>query len=53
MHAPQIIMIVLLSLAVFRGILRYGEDVGNVNAWASLIGVLLNVGLLVWGGFFS
>lgn len=53
MGAPQIIMIVLIAFGVSRGILKHGESEGFVNAPASIIGAVITVGLLWWGGFFT
>lgn len=53
MGAPQIIFIVLITLSVSRGILKHGESDGYVSAPSSIVGAVLTVGLLWWGGFFS
>ena len=51
MRAPQIVMIVLLSFSVARGILEHGESDGKVNFWVSLLGAAITAALLWWGGF--
>jgi hypothetical protein len=53
MKAPQVIMIVMLSLAFGIDALKHGEPrKGDHNAVLSLIAIGLQVGLLIWGGFF-
>lgn len=53
MHAPQIIMIVLITLSVSRGVIKHGESDGTVSAPANIIGAILTLALLWWGGFFG
>lgn len=53
MGAPQIIMIVLLTLSVSRGVLKHGESDGTISAGQSAFGAALTVALLWWGGFFA
>jgi hypothetical protein len=50
MHAPQIIFIVLISLATL------GVVVGNYTPGECItkaICIMLEVGLIAWGGFFA
>lgn len=55
MGAPQIILIVLYALSLGMVISKHGEEKTNekYNAWAGLIGTAIQIGLLIWGGFFS
>lgn len=54
MHAPQIILIVLMSLSLWRGIDRHGTTTAEQNnAWINLVSVALLVAVLWWGGFWS
>lgn len=54
MKAPQIIMIVILSLNVLRNLERHGETkCTEYHFGVSLFAAALEVGLLYWGGFFS
>lgn len=53
MKAPQIIMIVLYSIAVFTSLLKHGESKGEYNFWASLIATVIEVLILKWGGFWG
>jgi hypothetical protein len=54
MRAPQIIMIVLLSLEFAIGISNHGkarEEKYNAGVTLASIGIL--AGILIWGGFFK
>lgn len=53
MGAPQIIMIVLISVGVSRSMIKHGEPDGTVSFPATAIGPAITVWLLIWGGFFS
>ena len=53
MNAPQIIMIVLLTISVFTGLMKHGESKGNYNFWSSLIGAAIEAAILKWGGFWN
>lgn len=53
MSTPAIIWIIL---AVMSGLLcaaKHGEPRGNYDIGEFMLGALLAVGLLYWGGFFS
>jgi hypothetical protein len=53
MHSPQIIMFVLLLLSLGVSIGTHGKPRKPTNAGAALIAVLIEVGLLWWGGFWG
>ena len=51
MGAPQIIMVVLITLNVANNIFNHGKTKEVNGATAVLIDLPLTVGLLYWGGF--
>ena len=53
MKAPQIIMIVLLTINVFTALMKNGESKGDYNFWGSLIGAVIEILILKWGGFWK
>ena len=53
MKAPQIIMIVLFAITLVLTAEKYGEPKGNYNFWVTLLCVLVEVWILIWGGFFK
>lgn len=53
MKAPQIVMIVLLSISFARGVHKHGEPNGKVNVWMTLLGCAIQIALLTWGGFWG
>ena len=53
LHAPQIIMVILLAMELIVCIVNHGEDRPPYNAAIGLINVPLVVALLWWGGFFA
>ena len=54
MGVPQILYIALLALGVGVSLARHGQPkTGNESVWITLIGVSIQVGLLLWGGFFN
>jgi hypothetical protein len=48
MHAPQIIMMILLSLGLLKTLITQDPDDKYV-----ILGISLQVILLYWGGFFT
>ena len=53
MGVPQIIIIVLYAITLLLSANNHGKSYKyNQNFWASLIGVAIVFGLLIWGGFF-
>jgi len=53
MGVPQIIIIVLYAITLLLSAYNHGKSYErNQNFWASLIGVAILFGLLIWGGFF-
>lgn len=53
MKAPQIIMIVLFAMDIGFVISQHGKPSKPINAWSSLIAAVIQIGLLIWGGFFG
>ena len=54
MHAPQIIVLVLYSITIGIEMAQHGETyVTKHNVFITMIGVVMMLGLLWWGGFFS
>jgi hypothetical protein len=53
MNTPQVIWIVLSSLAVFLSFIKHGEDRGKFSFWWSLVSVGLEAWILYAGGFFK
>ena len=52
MNAPQVIMIVLWTLTFTITLYKHGEP-DNYNFFSAAIGIVLQAGLLWWGGFFG
>ena len=53
MGAPQIIIIVLYSISLCIAANQHGKTIERKhNFWVSLIAIGIEVGLLIWGGFF-
>ena len=54
MKAPQILTIVLFAMSLGLSLARHGKPKkGKENFWAALIAAAMEIGLLIWGGFFS
>lgn len=54
MGIPQIIMIVILAMGLGIHITRHGEErEDEYNAVYATISTAIQVGLLIWGGFFT
>lgn len=53
MGAPQILVIVLLSIGLYRSASQHGQPDTPINFWATLIGAAIMGSLLYWGGFFG
>jgi len=53
MGAPQIIMIVLITLNVANSIFNHGKTKQINGASTLFIDLPLTVGILYWGGFFG
>ncbi len=54
MHAPQIIYIIIMTIALTAHINNHGKPTNEkYNWWAKLISTGITVGLLIWGGFFK
>ena len=54
MHAPQIILIVILALDLGLIMAKHGEEKkGEHNFFVNLFSTAVMVGLLIWGGFFD
>ena len=52
MKAPQVIMIIWLTIAVVVSLFCHGKDKGKVNFFSTVFYVILEVMILKWGGFF-
>ena len=52
MGAPQIIMVVLLCIGTTTRLFAAGKAKDAATAMAAIIALGLEVGLLMWGGFF-
>lgn len=50
---PQIIMIALIISSIVISIVNHGKKREPYNAYNVLIGAVLEVALLYWGGFFG
>ena len=53
MKAPQIVMLCFLVLNLWISLTDHGKPKGRYSFWASLVGVAVYTGLLIWGGFFG
>jgi hypothetical protein len=53
MGAPQIILIGIIVSSFTVTVIKHGEDKGKYNLWTWLISSVIEVGLLIWGGFFN
>lgn len=53
MSAPQIVMIILMTMSLTNSMVKHGESNGKYNFWASLIGTTIEVLILKWGGFWG
>jgi hypothetical protein len=52
--AAQIIYLIILIIALMISSYRHGNyRDGQFNLWEDLIGYLIQLGLLFWGGFFD
>lgn len=54
MNAPQVVMIVMLSINFAVNLIKHGEpEKGKHNVFTSLFSIAITVGLLYWGGFWG
>lgn len=54
MIIPQILMIVLFAVTLLLTANKHDKPrEGKYNFWSALIAIIIQVGLLYWGGFFS
>jgi len=53
MGIPQIIILTVAGANLLFVANKHGKDEGKYNFWASLFGVVINLVLLIWGGFFK
>jgi len=53
MNAPQIIMIILLTLNTALHLDQHGQPRGNYHFGMKLLTVAITVLILIWGGFFE
>lgn len=53
MKAPQIIMIAIMAMSLGINLVKNGEIREDTYSFPiSLVSTAVNVGLLIWGGFF-
>ena len=53
MKAPQIIMIIIMAMNLGINLVKNGEPKNETYSFSiSLVSVVINIGLLIWGGFF-
>ena len=52
MEAPQIIVIVLYTASLVIGVSEHGNPREDTNVWINIIGIIIMISLLTWGGFF-
>ena len=53
MKAPQIIMIIIMAMNLGINLVKNGEPKNETYSFPlSLVSAVVNVGLLIWGGFF-
>lgn len=50
---PQLIIIILYTLSVGIHLVKDGEPQGNYSFITSLIGTIIVMAVLKWGGFFG
>ena len=53
MEAPQIIMIMVFTLAFVVNALLHGKPQKPYNLWSTIVAIIFNTVLLWWGGFWS
>ena len=53
MHAPQIIMLVLIGLFLITHICKHGEERPRYNGPLTFLDCVISVSILYWGGFFG
>ena len=50
---PQILICLIFIIGLVQNCIKHGEPKdGEYNFWGTLIGVIINVAILKWGGFF-
>ena len=53
LHAPQIIMLILLGISLFNHIYNHGKEHPPYNGPLNLLECIISAALLYWGGFFG
>lgn len=53
MGIPQIVMIILMTMSLTNSAIEHGKPNGEYNFWTSLIGTVIEVLILKWGGFWG
>lgn len=54
MNGAQIAMAILLAMSLGIDLAKHGEPkTGGYNFWIGLIGLIIYIGILAWGGFWS
>jgi hypothetical protein len=52
MGIPQITLILLFSLSLLAAAHLHGKERTPHNFWVTFIAVIIEVSILIWGGFF-
>lgn len=54
MGAPQITYLIISALGVGIVMTKHGEGrTDKYNFWTTLLGILVQIGIMYWGGFFG
>ncbi len=53
MGIPQIMILALMGAGLLIAANQHGKERKPVNFWTTLIAVVLEVSILIWGGFFN
>jgi hypothetical protein len=54
MNGAQIAMAIMLAMSLGIDLAKHGEPkTGNYNFWTGLISLIIQTGILAWGGFWS
>jgi hypothetical protein len=54
MNGAQIAMAIMLAVSLGIDLAKHGETkTEKYNFWIGLIGLIIHIGILAWGGFWS
>ena len=53
MKVPQILIIVFFTMGLTIHLIKHGEERGKYNVWTYLLSAVIEIGILIWGGFFN